>query len=107
MAQLLATTSRDIVDLLRINTVIRATSSALGVTMAERIRIYSAIAHRGLPRRRGGGGEQYIHPSFLDPWYRLQLQVLLAGLGVWSGVSSVAARSWETILGVFGEALFE
>ncbi len=47
--------------LCRISTVIRASSAALGVTMAERLRIYSSVAVRGLPPRgsatnRGGGG---------------------------------------------------
>lgn len=59
MSRLLALASPDIVDLLRINTVVRGTSSALGMTMVERVRIFSAIAHRGLPPR--GSRLPHVH----------------------------------------------
>lgn len=59
ITQLLATASRALVDVLRINTVIRGTSNLLGVTMAERIHMYSGIAIQGLPRR--GATDKHMH----------------------------------------------
>lgn len=43
------TASRDLVELLRINTVVRAVSNQLGVTMEERKRVFAWFARRGLP----------------------------------------------------------
>ena len=41
--------SRDLVELLRINTVIRAVSNQLGVSMEERKRVFAWFARSGLP----------------------------------------------------------
>ncbi|KAG2491437.1 hypothetical protein HYH03_010223 [Edaphochlamys debaryana] len=107
MTALLSAVSRHLVDLLRVVTVIRASSAALGVTMAERLRIFSEVAHKGLPPRRGGPKALYLHRSFTHFGYRLRLDLTLAGLAVWGVSSAVVGRTWETLLGVFGEALFE
>lgn len=54
----------------------------------------------------------YVSPpvpcrAFTNAWYRRRLHVLLLGLGAWSWGSAVVGRTWETLLSVFGEALFE
>ncbi|GLC68771.1 hypothetical protein PLESTF_000735000 [Pleodorina starrii] len=125
MSALLASVSRHLVDLLRVVTVVRAASAALGVTMAERLQIYSGVAARGLPpltvapwwrrrrgRREGGGGGQgedgevYQHRSFSSLSYRARLRCLLLGLGVWSWSSAIVGRTVGTVVTLLEEALF-
>ncbi|GLI59471.1 hypothetical protein VaNZ11_001354 [Volvox africanus] len=117
MTSLLSTVSRNLVELLRVVTVVRAASAALGVTMAERLQIYSAVAARGLPpvaawwRRcgreaRSDDGSDYLHRSFTSLAYRTQLKCRLVGLGIWSAGSSVLGRLLGTMVSLVEEALF-
>ncbi|PNW84595.1 hypothetical protein CHLRE_03g150600v5 [Chlamydomonas reinhardtii] len=109
MTALLSAVSRHLVDLLRVVTVIRASSAALGVTMPERLRIYSQVAAKGLPPRRPNGKRPtfYIHKSFTSAAYRAKLRAVLLGLGLYAWGSSLLGRTWDALLSVFGEALFE
>lgn len=92
-------------DLLRISTVIRASSSSLGVSMGDRLRINGTFAKKGLPARGGGAG--HINSRFDSLLYRMHLGVTLSAIraGVWGG--AVLGRAWEAVMSVCGDALFE
>eukprot|EP00798_Chlamydomonas_sp_ICE-L_P018837 gene18837-25385_t len=105
MTAMMASVSRELVELLRINTVIRGVSSQLGINMQDRKRICAWYARQGLPPR--SRQKPHIHPSFNKLRYRLEL---LGILSLWSTVTwtkSTAWRAWGCILDVFGEVIFE
>ncbi|KAG2440120.1 hypothetical protein HXX76_004234 [Chlamydomonas incerta] len=109
MTALLSAVSRHLVDLLRVVTVIRSSSAALGVTMPERLLIYSQVAVKGLPPRRPNPNRPtyYLHKTFASAAYRAKLRAALLGLGLYAWGSSLLGRTWDALLSVFGEALFE
>ncbi|KXZ48573.1 hypothetical protein GPECTOR_26g476 [Gonium pectorale] len=45
--------------------------------------------------------------AFTRLGYRLRLRSLLLGLGVWSWGSSLVGRTWDTLVSLLEEALFE
>ncbi|GIL77243.1 hypothetical protein Vretimale_3082 [Volvox reticuliferus] len=116
MTSLLSTVSRNLVELLRVVTVVRTASAALGVTMAERLQIYSVVAAGGLPpvapwwrwrgREAGTADGIYLHRSFASLGYRTKLKCRLVGLGIWSVGSSVLGRLLGTVVALVEEALF-
>ncbi|GAX82134.1 hypothetical protein CEUSTIGMA_g9562.t1 [Chlamydomonas eustigma] len=105
MALMLSTAPRDLVEMLRINTVIRASSTLLGVNMQDRKRIFAWFARRGLPNMSNRGA--HVHPSSRSVMYRVKLLLLLTAWSSWCMLSATVTRSWFVILGLFGPVLFE
>ncbi|MEW5315816.1 MAG: hypothetical protein WDW38_007220 [Sanguina aurantia] len=77
-------------DLLRISTVIRASSSSLGVSMGDRLRINGTFARKGLPARGGGAG--HINSRFDSLLYRMHLGVMLSAIRAGVGQDKLELR---------------
>lgn len=96
--------SRELVELLRINTVIRGVSNTLGISMEERKRLFAGAARKGLPPRSLRA--PHVHAHFNSLAYRVRLGAVLGAWGVAVGVRQGALRAWSCVLGLVGDVLF-
>lgn len=92
MTLMLSLIPRDLMELLRINTVIRSSSSLLGIKMGERKRIFAWYARRGMPRADASG--DHIHPSSRNLMYRLRLVLMLYVWTCWCWTQALFQSPW-------------
>ncbi|KAL6757375.1 ABC1 family-domain-containing protein [Haematococcus lacustris] len=104
MANLLSTAPRDLVELLRIHTVIRSVSSQLGVSMEERKRICAWYAAQGLPPRWQRAA--HINIRFNQLLCRIKLYALLAAWRSYNATKVTLARGWGAVYSLFEPVLF-
>eukprot|EP00200_Dunaliella_tertiolecta_P002129 CAMPEP_0202345886 /NCGR_PEP_ID=MMETSP1126-20121109/4923_1 /ASSEMBLY_ACC=CAM_ASM_000457 /TAXON_ID=3047 /ORGANISM="Dunaliella tertiolecta, Strain CCMP1320" /LENGTH=529 /DNA_ID=CAMNT_0048937235 /DNA_START=217 /DNA_END=1806 /DNA_ORIENTATION=+ len=103
MSELLQTASRDLVELLRINTVIRAVSNQLGVSMDERKRVFAWFARRGLPPYYVHA--PHIHHKFNQVRRRLQLCTYVLGWHTVVTARACLVATWRYMLGLMYDVL--
>mmetsp|Transcript_28800 Transcript_28800/g.73421 ORF Transcript_28800/g.73421 Transcript_28800/m.73421 type:complete len:584 (-) Transcript_28800:963-2714(-) len=104
MAALLQHASRELVELLRINTIIRGVANQLGIGMEERKRIFATFARKGLPPRWQRGPQ--VHPHFNSLFYRMKLLIVLNTWRTAVHVKYTGMRLWSAVLAVLGDVLF-
>ncbi|KAF5826968.1 hypothetical protein DUNSADRAFT_1655 [Dunaliella salina] len=97
------TASRDLVELLRINTVVRAVSNQLGVTMDERKRVFAWFARRGLPPYYVHA--PHIHHKFNQVRRRLQLCTYVLGWHALVTTRACLVATWRYMLGLMHDVL--
>eukprot|EP00798_Chlamydomonas_sp_ICE-L_P008829 gene8830-71_t len=62
MTAMMAAVNKELVELLRINSIIRSVSSKLGLTVLDRMRMYAWYVRRGIP-------PQGLQANYIDPYF--------------------------------------
>lgn len=102
---MLSAAPRDVVELVRITTMIRKSSLILGVSNEERQRILANYAFKGLPWIESQEG--HVHPSSRKALYRIRLHLILVSLNAVYGTLTAVKRGWSSVIMLFSGVLFD
>lgn len=103
--KMLSAAPRDLIELVRVTTMIRKSSLALGVSNEERQRVLGSYAFKGLPAV--DSKDRHIHQTSRRTLYRLKLHLVLASLNTVHGAMTGVQRCWSSIVMLFSGVLFE
>jgi aarF domain-containing kinase len=103
--KMLSSAPRDLVELIRVTTMIRKSSLVLGVSNEERQRVLGSYAFKGLPWI--DSKDPHIHPSSSKALYRARLHLVLTALNGVHGIACGMKRTWSSIVMLFSGVLFD
>lgn len=105
ITQLLNTAPRDVVELLRIAAVVRNVTASLGCSLADRLRVNSTYAVKGLMgfEREDTGEDSELDRKFNQLSYRLSIYGRLLVLRGYVWTHAIVTRTLLGVLHVFGQ----